>query len=233
MRVVWLFTAGLSLAALSACQSASTAPKPLALQAPATSATAAAAPDAATQAPAQGTPTNVAFAAVAPGQCGMVIAGPPPKPTKGADFGKAAAKNVGKNVGRNVFAGLVGQAAGPLGSAVAHGVALNAVRPEQDLKGTWTATDGSATCGCSVQISSGINLQGKSSDKGKLSAAACSNGLLANAARWTLGYSFTGYNAPFDLYSAGGAKVATLNRDGMDYFSGTLADGTPVTLWRD
>ena len=53
------------------------------------------------------------------------------------------------------------------------------------------------------------------------------------AARWTLGYSFTGYDAPFDLYSADGAKVATLNRDGMDYFSGTLADGTPVTLWRD
>ena len=229
MRVGWLFSAGLSLAALSACQSASTASKPLALQAPAASAAAASAPAATTPAPVQGTPTTVALASAAPGQCAMVIAGPPPKPAKGADFGKAAAKNVG----RNVFAGLVGQAAGPLGSAVAHGVALNAVRPEQDLKGTWTATDGSSTCGCAVQVSSGINLQGKSSDKGKLSAAACSNGLLASAARWTLGYSFTGYDAPFDLYSADGAKVATLNRDGMDYFSGTLADGTPVTLWRD
>lgn len=215
-----------AMLALPACQSSGQQ----------SSVAAAPAPPAAAAAPAASTAAYAAAPAPAatPGQCAIQIAGgPPPKPAKGADFGQAVAKDIGKNVGRSLISGIAGQIAGPLGGAVAQGVALNAVRPEADLKGSWTATDGSATCGCTLDVSSGINLQGRSSNKGKLAARGCTNPLLASAASWTLGHSFTGYDAPFDLMAANGQKVASLKRDGIDYFSGTLADGTPVTIWRE
>ena len=85
--------------------------------------------------------TEVAFAspaqsAVSPAQCAITIAaGPPGKPNKGGDFGKATAKNVGKNVGRNLIANIGSAVAGPLGGAVAGGVAVSTIRTEQDLKG--------------------------------------------------------------------------------------------------
>ncbi len=182
--------------------------------------------------------TEVAFAspaqpATSPAQCAIAIAaGPPGKPSKGGDFGKATAKNLGKNVGRNLIANIGGAVAGPLGGAVAGGVAVSTIRTEQDLKGRWTATDGSPNCGCSLDVSSATNLQMKAANKGKLASVDCSNPLLAQAKRWTLGYSFTGYDAPFQLLAADGSAVATLNRDGVDYFSGTLSDGTPIVFWR-
>lgn len=167
------------------------------------------------------------------GQCVMPIAGPPPKPAKGADFASAAGKNIGKNVGRNLIANMGSRIAGPIGGAVAGAVATDAIRSEQDLKGAWTATDGSPGCGCTLDIRSGVNLQGRTVRSGKLSARDCSNGLLARAAKWNLGHTFTGYGASFDLSAADGTRIASLQRDGMDYFSGTLADGTPLTIWRD
>lgn len=168
-----------------------------------------------------------------PAQCATAIAGgPPSKPSKGADFGSAAAKNVGKGLGRSLISGIGGAVAGPLGGAVAGGVAANAIRSEHDLKGRWTATDGSPTCGCSIDIKAATNLQMKTANKGKLSPLDCGNPLLAQAKSWTLGYSFTGYDAPFQLLAADGAPLANLNRDGVDYFSGTLSDGTSIVLWR-
>jgi len=213
---------GLSLFMLSACQSASPTLTPVAAQA---------AP------PATAAPSAVAAyaspAATSPAQCAFTIAGgPPPKPAKGADFGQAVAKNMGKNVGKNLIAGMGSRIAGPLGGVVAGAVATDMIRSEQDMKGVWTATDGAPTCGCAIDVSAGINLQGKIADKGKLTARGCGNPLLSRAARWTLGYSFTGYDAPLDLIAPDGAKLATLKRDGVDYFSGALADGTPVTIWR-
>lgn len=190
-------------------------------------------------APAQDDQAAVEAAYVAPAapaaaaQCAIQIAeGPPPKPNKGADFGAAAAKNIGKNVGRNLISGIAGAVAGPLGGAVAAGASAHYIRSEQDLKGVWTATDGSPNCGCSLEISAATNLQLKTANAGRLRPKDCSNALLAQAARWTLGHSFTGYDAPFALIAADGRQVASLKRDGVDYFSGTLADGTPVTIWR-
>lgn len=171
--------------------------------------------------------------ASSPAQCAIAIAaGPPPKPSKGADFGKATAKNIGKGMGRNLIANIGGAVAGPLGGAVAGGLAADAIRSEQDMKGRWTATDGSPTCGCSIDIKATTNLQMKTANKGKLSPVDCGNPLLAQARGWTLGHSFTGYDAPFQLLAADGASIATLNRDGVDYFSGTLSDGTSIVLWR-
>ena len=165
-------------------------------------------------------------------QCAMQIAGPPPKPAKGADFGSATAKNLGKNVSRNILSGIGSRVAGPLGGVVLGAVAMDKIRTEQDLKGEWSATDGSPSCGCTLDISSGFNLQGKTVYNGKLASRNCTNPLLASVAKWNLGHTFTGYDATFDLVDRSGGKVAALKRDGMDYFSGTLADGTPVTIWR-
>ncbi|WP_306117238.1 MULTISPECIES: hypothetical protein [unclassified Roseitalea] len=180
-----------------------------------------------------------AFAAAAPaasgGQCAMTIAGgPPPKPAKGADFAQnAVAKNVGRNVSRNVIANIGGRFGGGLGAAVAGGLARNTIRTEQDLKGSWTITDGAPDCGCRIDISSGVNLAGQSSNAGALEPSGCTS-LVSNAARWQLGgRSFTGYDTTLKLLASDRRTVvATLNRDGINYFSGSLADGTPVTLWR-
>lgn len=182
--------------------------------------------------------TEAAFAPAAAGsaaavQCATPIAGPPPKPAKGADFASATGKNLGKNVGRNLIASMGSRVAGPLGGAVAGAVAADAIRSEHDLKGGWTATDGAANCGCTLEVQSGINLQGRTVYSGKLSAAGCANPLLARAVKWDLGHTFTGYDASLALSASDGTRVATLSRDGVDYFSGTLADGTPLTIWRD
>ena len=42
----------------------------------------------------------------------------------------------------------------------------------------------------------------------------------------------TGLEAEFLLYATNGNRIAVLKRDGPDYYSGQLANGTPVTLWR-
>ncbi|GAB4362979.1 MAG: hypothetical protein Kow0026_27190 [Oricola sp.] len=172
--------------------------------------------------------------AATPRQCTVTIAGgPPPKPAKGADFAQnAVGKNIGRDVGRNAITMIGGRLGGGIGGAVAGGLASNAIRTEQDLKGRWTITDGAPDCGCELDISSATNLQMKTANKGKLSPAGCTS-MLAGAARWTLGHTFTGYDAPFQLLGADNKTViASMKRDGVNYFSGTLADGTPVTMWR-
>lgn len=167
-------------------------------------------------------------------QCPNTIAGgPPPKPQKGADFAQnAVGKNIGRNVARNSITNIGGRIGGGLGAAVAGGLASNAIRTEQDLKGEWTVTDGAPDCGCSLDFSSGVNLKMESSNQGSLKAGVCRT-MIGSAARWKLGHSFTGYDAKLELLANDRKTVvATLNRDGINYFSGTLADGTPVTMWR-
>lgn len=176
-----------------------------------------------------------ADAGAAAGQCSVnIVGGPPPKPAKGADFGKATAKNVGKNVSRNLISNIGARVAGPLGGAVAGGLAANSIRQEQDLSGKWTATDGATPgCGCSIEIRSATNLNLATSNNGRVKSVDCRSTMLAGISRWKLGHSFTGYNAKFELLAKDRKTVlATLNRDGVNYFSGTLADGTPVTVWR-
>lgn len=179
---------------------------------------------------------QMANAQMAPagGQCSIQLAGgPPPKPAKGADFGKAAAKNVGKNVSRNIITMIGGQLGGQIGAAAASGLANSEIRAEQDIKGTWQITDGSLNCACQLEIGGFWKIQGKGRDKGSIKTAGCSNPTVQSVANWALGYSFTGYNAKFELKAKDNRTVlATMNRDGIHYFSGTLADGTPVVMWR-
>jgi len=187
------------------------------------------------------TPTVTAFAATqaSPGACAMTLAGgPPPKPAKGADFAKnAVGKNLVRNVGRNVLGNVIG------GGVIGATVASQVVRTEQDLGGKWMMTDGASNCGCEMQIRTGAGViaQGfgttsgyklKDAKGGNMKSISCSNPYLANAARFALGYSFTGYDAVLAIEGGNGQPVAELKRDGINYFSGALADGTPVTMWR-
>ncbi len=237
-RLLAALAAALTLSACQSSQTASSAGAPVAAQAtPAAGGAALAA-----TAPQTGSAsTQTAFAAthagqpVAAGQCATpIVGGPPPKPAKGTDFAKnAIGNNLKRNVARNSISMLGSAIAGPLGGAVAQGVATSQIRTEQDLKGMWAITDGRSDCGCQIDVSSGVNLQMKSANAGVLQSSGCANPLLAQAARWTLGHSFTGYDVPLTLLARDRATVlATLNRDGLNYFSGSLADGTPVTLWR-
>lgn len=176
--------------------------------------------------------------------CTRPISGPPPKPAKGGDFVKhGVGGNLKRNVARNGLTMLGGMVGGGLGAAVASGVAADRVRTAEDVDGRWTATDGAGNCGCQVELVTGVRaprFNGRdtirfSTDiakKGGAKAGGCRSPLLASAKAFGLGHTFTGYNAPFELRDARGNKIATMKRDGINYFSGTMSDGTPVTLWR-
>lgn len=173
--------------------------------------------------------------AATPAQCAIQLAGgPPPKPPRGRDFGQAVVKNTGKAVQRGIIQQIGGAVAGGLGAAVAGGVAQGTIRQEEDIKGVWRITDGNAGCACEISVDSIWKLKGKGADSGFSKNRGCSNPTIKAMAAWTLGYSFTGYDSKFEFKAADKKTVlATLNRDGIHYFSGTLADGTPVVLWRD
>ena len=167
--------------------------------------------------------------------CSITLAGgPPPKPAKGADFGSAVAKNTGKAVQRSVIQNIAGRFGGGLGAAVGGAVASSTIRNEEDIKGIWKITDGRPNCACEISVDSAWKLQGKGNDAGSSLKRGCTNPLVNRVANWALGYSFAGYGAKFELKAADKKTVlATMNRDGIHYFSGTLADGTPVVMWRE
>ncbi|MGB7433083.1 MAG: hypothetical protein WA921_11510 [Ahrensia sp.] len=184
------------------------------------------------------TPSAFAATPAAPGLCAIELAsGPPPKPAKGADIAKGLGKNVARNVGRNILANTIG------GGAIGATVASQVVRTEQDLGGKWMVTDGSSNCACEIRVRTGAGVVAtgfgrasgyklRDAKGGSMQNMSCSNPRLTQVARFALGYSFTGYDAKLAVESASGAAIAEMNRDGVNYFSGTLSDGTPVTMWR-
>ena len=180
-------------------------------------------------------PVQQAALSTAPaGQCAIPLpGGPPAKPPRGKDFGKAVVKNTGKAVQRGVIQQIGGALGGGLGAAIAGNVAAGTIRAEQDIKGVWMITDGSPTCACEFSVDSLWKLKGKGADTGFSKTRGCTNAYMQQVANWQLGYSFTGYDSKFQLKAKDKQTVlATLNRDGIHYFSGTFADGTPVVMWR-
>ena len=126
-----------------------------------------------------------------------------------------------------------GALGGGLGAAIAGNVAAGTIRQEEDIKGVWMITDGSQTCACEVSVDSLWKLKGKGADTGHSKTRGCTNSYMQQVAAWQLGYSFTGYDSKFHLKAKDKQTVlATLNRDGIHYFSGTFTDGTPVVMWR-
>ena len=184
------------------------------------------------------TANEVAFAgqsSQSPAICAIrLAAGPPAIPARGKDFGKAVASNLKKDVGRRLLTNLGARLGGGIGARVAGGIANTTIRNEEDIKGVWTITDTSRNCGCSVAINGLFVQKGKGTDSGTAKPKACANPHLNQMAHWSLGWSFTGYDAKFELKARDKRTViATFNRDGIHYFSGRLADGTPVVMWRD
>ena len=180
-------------------------------------------------------PVQQASIAAAPaGQCAIPLAGgPPAKPPRGKDFGKAVVKNTGKRLQSGALRILGGAIGGQAGAIAGDVVAGTTIKAEQDVKGVWMLTDGSPNCACEVSIDSAFKLAGKGTDQGFSKLRGCTNPQIAQITNWHLGYSFIGYDSKFQFKAKDKKTVlATLNRDGIHYFSGTLADGTPVVLWR-
>lgn len=225
---------GLSFLLLAGCQATSEPTAIAAVTQPDTAVPETAAIDANTT-----TPAPQAFVATATQSCANPLAGgPPPAPAKGADFAKnAVGKNLARNVGRNLLSSAVG--GGYAGAALSSQV----VRTEQDLGGKWQLTDGSNNCGCEVQIRTGSGLTRtgvlgssgytiRAASTGSMNSLSCTNPQLATVAGFGLGHSFTGYDADLQIKARDGSIVANMKRNGINHFSGSLADGTPVTMWR-
>jgi hypothetical protein len=190
--------------------------------------------------PADATSSELALAA-APAQspaaaaaCAIALAGgPPPVPPRGADFGSAVASNVGKGAQRGALRILGAQLGGQIG-AIAGDVAANSVRPEEEVRGVWKITDGRSDCGCELALDAAMSFNGTLAKSGKTLKRGCTNPALSASATWALGHSFTGYGAKLEFFSSNRKTVvATMTREGIHYFKGTLSDGTPVTMWRE
>lgn len=164
----------------------------------------------------------------------QLAGGPPPIPPRGADFGSAVVKNTGKTVKRGIIQNIGARLGGGLGASIAGGIAQSTIRSEQDIKGIWNVTDGSQNCACQISVDSAWKLKGKGADKGHSKLKGCTNPSLVTVTNWALGYSFAGYGSKFELKQKNhGAVIATMTREGIHYFTGTMTNGTPITMWRD
>ena len=173
-------------------------------------------------------------ATVGPLQCQRPMpSGPPAKPDRMKALGTAAAWNVGRTVGRNAIASAGTFVAGPVGGAVAGNIAARALPSEFDIRGRWTVTDGQPNCACSVTISGEGSWSGANTPRGRIASSGCNNALLASANDFRLDESMTGIDAELLVYAQNGNRIAVLNRDGPDYYSGRLSNGQTITLWRD
>lgn len=182
---------------------------------------------------ADGVPAS-AQASVGPHQCAVPLpSGPPQKPDRLTAFGTAAAWNVGRSVGRNAIAGAGTFVAGPVGGAVAGNLAARALPSEFDIRGRWTVTDSTPSCGCSMSFTAPGNWSGANAPRGTARTSGCNNPVLANVNDWRLDETMTGIDAELLVYAENGNRVAVLRRDGPDYYSGTLSGGQPITLWRE
>ena len=171
---------------------------------------------------------------VGPMQCAVPLqSGPPAKPDRAAAFGTATAWNVGRNVGRSAITGAGTFVAGPVGGAVAGNLAARALPSEFDIRGQWTVTDGTANCGCSLAFAAPGSWSGANPPRGTARTSGCNNPLLASAADWRLDETMTGPEAEMLVYAQNGNRIAVLKRDGPDYYSGQLATGQSITVWRN
>ncbi|MEM7461888.1 MAG: hypothetical protein AAF362_04340 [Pseudomonadota bacterium] len=158
--------------------------------------------------------------------------GPPSKPARGADFGQAAAKDNadgGQGLIQTIGGHFGGQTAAATDSANSAEVSSN-----EDVKGTWNITDGSPSCVCKLAMDGVFATQGRGSDTGTVKLNECTSPGITNMAAWSIAYTANGYDSKLELQTKDRKTVlATLNRDGVHYFSGTLSNGTPITMWRD
>jgi hypothetical protein len=159
----------------------------------------------------------------------------PPVPNKIGGVVSGAMDNAGRNVTRNVGTNLVinnvaGQIPG-IGGLVAVAATQEAgkevVRTAQDMRGTWTASDGSPRCGCVMEFEkSGLIIADYiAKPKG------CQHPALAAAARYKVMGSGMTTNDLVLFAEDNVTEVARLDQKSYDYYQGDVG-GVTVTLWR-
>ncbi len=160
--------------------------------------------------------------------------GPPPVPNKAASLAGGAAENVGRNVTRNTgtmaanqVVGRIPGFGGVIGVAATQTAGKEIVKTAEDVRGSWTATDGSPECGCKLEFSR----PGMVMTKNVVKPEGCASPVLAKAARWQV--VDTGFaKQDLVLYAADGKSIlARLDRKGVDYFQGRVG-GETLTVWR-
>lgn len=181
---------------------------------------------------------SVSAAAAGGGQCSgsqtVLAGGPPPVPSKVASFAGGVAENAGRNVARNTGTAAANQVVsripgigGVIGVATTQVAAKEVVRTAEDVRGTWSVTDGSPDCGCELELSR----PGMVVARNAVAAKGCASPLLNAATRWNV--VDTGFAKQDLVLLAGDGKteVARLDRKGIDYFQGVVG-GTTYTVWR-
>ncbi len=180
-----------------------------------------------------GAPSTATTSFIGPMQCTIALPdGPPQRPEPLSAFGTAAALNVGRSMGRNVITGAGTVVAGPVGGAVAGNVAARALPSEFDIRGAWSATDGTPNCGCSLAFQPNSGWTGTNPGRGTMTQTGCRNSLLATVNDWRLDEAMAGLEGELLIYAGNGNRIAVLTRNGPDHYSGTLSDGGAVTIWR-
>lgn len=200
----------------------------------------AAEPAAATSAPDTKTTHYTTASAVRSGKAGactgsQVAITVPPVPNKvggvvsGAmeDAGRNVTRNVGTNLVINNVTGRIPGVGGILGVAATQEAGKEVVRTAQDMRGTWTVSDGSPRCGCVMEFEkSGLIIADYvAKPKG------CQHPALAGAARYKIVGSGMTTNDLVLFAEDNKTEVARLDQKSYDYYQGDVG-GVTVTLWR-
>ena len=182
----------------------------------------------------QGAPASTQASITGPLQCSRPLPeGPPSRPGRLRAFSRATAVNVGRTVGRGAIAGAGTAVAGPVGGVVAGNLASRALPSEFDIRGNWQVTDGTDNCACAVSFAAPGSWSGANTPRGDVSSSGCNNPHLASVNDWRLDETMTGLDAELLVYASNGNRIAVLDREGPDYYSGRLSSGQVVTLWRE
>jgi hypothetical protein len=186
-------------------------------------------------APLDAGPQPKILAAAPAGACAMKIAAVPPVPGKGAAVASSVAENAGRNVARNVGTNVAGNVVASVipGFGAIVGVAATQVagreiiRTAEDMRGTWTATDG-AGCGCQLEFSR----PGMVVAKKVVTPKGCRSPLWLNAGRWAQVERRGFAKVDLVLYAADGkTELARLDAKSSDYYQGAVG-AELVTVWR-
>lgn len=159
----------------------------------------------------------------------------PPVPNKVGGMVSGTMDNAGRNVTRNVgtnlvinnVTGRIPGVGGIIGVAATQEAGKEVVRTAQDMRGTWTVSDGSPRCGCVMEFEkSGLIIADYvAKPKG------CQHPALAAAARYKIVGSGITTNDLVLLAADNTTEVARLDQKSYDYYQGDVG-GVSVTLWR-
>lgn len=188
-------------------------------------------------APAAAMTPAVAGKPAKPGACvgTQISVSVPPVPNKAASIAGGVVENAGRNAVRNTATNVVTNQVtgripgfgGVVGAAATQTAAKEALPTAEDVRGTWTATDGSPRCGCQVEFSK----TGMWVSDYVVAPKGCMHPGLAGAARFKIVDTGVASQDLVLLAADNTTEVARLDRKGLDYFQGNVG-GVTMTVWR-